>query len=236
MYYGNMGEVSGWTALKNPNNPISPPGSRYSGDFVRLSHADSDSTLVMTLKSDDQGGAFNNIVGVYSADGGDTWNRTSPRQPLLSHGGPWEFDEVKIQSPTLFYDPSTSTYHIYYLGTSRDFILCAGHATTTDVPTLWHLGSWQKDANNPLLCPADAGDWISEDTNATHITSMVELDGVKHFFFVAGFTPGGGSERTPAGTIGYLRADDWTWETPDARGPRRCPSEHSRPSRIGPIK
>jgi predicted GH43/DUF377 family glycosyl hydrolase len=118
----------------------------------------------------------NGFIGHATSVDGGHWLKDTLNNPVLSPGPPGSWDDLAIISACVI--KVGGTYHMWYdVWQNGSSLMRIGHATSADGV------SWEKDPNNPVLIPGNAGSWDYTDTRAVNVV----FDGLKfHMLYTGG--------------------------------------------------
>jgi hypothetical protein len=145
----------GWTRWE-ANPVLGPSGAGMAWDDDEVGHPsvlgpdDGLAMYMMWYEGKDQATGTEQIGLCVSMDG-VTWEKRG--WPLLSPGGPGEWDESCISAPSACYDVSTGLFFLFYNGEDVAGNLQIGVATSSDGLI------FQKSPSNPVLSPGAPGSW-----------------------------------------------------------------------------
>lgn len=204
---GNNGRIGyatsadGITWAKDGSNPVLQNGGVWDNDHVTAPSVLYDTSGCGTCPefkiyyTGDLGGTLQ--IGLATSADGINWTK-DPANPVLPLGAPGAWDEVSVWSPSVIYDPGSTTYLMFYAGEDLAGTVQIGRATSADGLV------WTRDTvNSPVLRP---GPGPSFDDGGVAQPSVVH-DGVWLRTLYTGFSGG-------VGQIGYARSVDLgvTWE------------------------
>ncbi len=139
-------------------------------------------------------------LGVATSADGIHWTRYE-QNPILTHGGPTEWDRHWIESPAVIWDSAGGQYLMWYSGVDTlSWRIGIGLATSPDGFT------WTKHAGNPVLQPGPAG---SYDDMWVAVPAVIRRDG-RYEMWYSGLSSTTGFATL---TLNYASSDDgihWT--------------------------